>query len=219
MDLIDDEGLSVVRLAVDRGGRPVLRDLSFHLPPGCAILVTGGNGAGKSTLLRALAGLIPRHDGEIALRLDATPSGAFSAGETVKPAFVDIPEQAHYLGHANGLKLSLTAGENLRFYAEWGGGHGASPADALDSVGLRHLADIPAGVLSAGQRRRVALARLLVAPRPLWLLDEPATALDAASEGWLARIIRAHLLKGGLALAAIHSPLDVPARELRLGAA
>ena len=259
MGVIDAAGLTVDHLGVDRGGRPVLRDLSFHLSPGGAILVTGGNGVGKSTLLRALAGLIPRREGEVRLVVDSRKGGvphllqgstadrATSGtdepwrdpppvGQALAPALrdvepgagpngatdvqaVELAENTHYLGHANGLKLSLTAGENLRFYADWGGGRGAEPVAALDSVGLRHLHDVPAGVLSAGQRRRVALARLLVAPRLLWLLDEPATALDAASEGWLARLMRGHLAKGGLLLAAIHSPLDVPAREMRLGSA
>ena len=207
MAVTRDAGLFVDGLAVDRGGRAVLRDLTFHLPPGGAIMVTGSNGAGKSTLLRALAGLIPRRAGTVTLRRDRGQGRG------------EIAEDTHYLGHANGLKLSLSAGENLRFYAAWGGGGGATPEEALAAVGLGHLIDIPTNVLSAGQRRRVALARLLVASRSLWLLDEPATALDAASEDWLAGLLRAHLARGGLLMAAIHSPLDVSARELRLGAA
>lgn len=202
--MTEPDGLIADRLAVDRGGRAVLRDVSFRLAPGAAMVVTGSNGAGKSTLLRAIAGLIPRRTGSIGLRL--------------ADGLIEVAEHTHYVGHANGLKLSLTVLENLDFFLAWGGGRGATPAAALDSVGLGHLADIPANVLSAGQRRRVALARLLVAPRPLWLLDEPATGLDAPSEAWLERLMRDHLATGGLLMAAIHAPLLVGARELRLGA-
>lgn len=204
-------GLTVKHLSVDRGGRPVLCDLSFHLAPGAALVVVGPNGSGKSTLLRAVAGLIPRTAGTVELTLES----ARSAG-SAHPEPVDLSEHTHYLGHANGLKLGLTVSENLRFAADWSGTPGLSPRDALTKVGLAHVADFPVGFLSAGQRRRVSLARMLVARQPLWLLDEPAAALDAASEALLARLIRAHLEHGGLALAAIHGSLDVPALTLRL---
>ena len=206
LPVIGTPGLVVEGLAIDRGGRPILRDLSFHLLPGAAIMVTGSNGVGKSTLLRALAGLIPKTGGTVALRLGQ--DSAFPA---------ELPEQTHYLGHGNGLKLALTASENVRFYADWGG-DGGTPDEALAAVGLAHLGELPVHVLSAGQRRRVAIAGLLAARRPLWLLDEPATALDAASEAMLTGLMRAHLARSGLIVAAIHSPLDVPAHELRLGA-
>ena len=206
MGVKEKDGLLVERLAVDRGGRAVLRDLSFHLPSGAAMMLTGNNGAGKSTLLRALAGLIPRLEGTIDLLL--------APGDRV-----EVAEHAHYLGHASGLKLSLTAGENIAFYADWDGSDGATPQAALGAVGLAHLSEIPVSVLSAGQRRRVALARLLVSRRPLWLLDEPATALDTESEAWLSGLLRHHIEAGGMLIAAIHSPLDLPARALRLGAA
>jgi heme exporter protein A len=170
-------------------------------------MVTGSNGAGKSTLLRAVAGLIPKAAGAVALRLEAAT-----------PEPVDVAEHTHYLGHANGLKLALTAAENLRFAAAWSGTVDLTPGESLAAVGLAHVAELPVGFLSAGQRRRVALARLLVARRPLWLLDEPAAALDSVSEALLAELIRAHLEGGGLALAAVHGSIDVPARTLRLGA-
>lgn len=202
--VIDRAGLAVDRLAVDRGGRPILRDLSFHLEPGTAIAVTGSNGVGKSTLLRALVGLLPKAGGTVTLRLQGVPGLA------------ELPEHTHYLGHGNGLKTALTASENVRFFADWGGG--GKPDDALASVGLGHVGHLPVNILSAGQRRRVAIAGLLAARRPLWLLDEPATALDAASEGMLAGLLRAHLARSGMIVAAIHGPLGLPARALRLDA-
>ncbi len=212
-------GLQVEGLSVDRGGRPVLRDLSFHLAQGAALMVTGSNGAGKSTLLRALAGFIPRVGGTVEFRRADPVRPSLLAGEGgPSPTSVELPEHTHYLGHANALKLALTAVENLRFAAAWCGTGGVTPIEALGAVGLDHVADFPTGILSAGQRRRVALARLLVARRSLWLLDEPAAALDAAAEAVLARLMRGHLDGGGLIVAAIHAPLDVPAGALRLGA-
>ena len=135
---------------------------------------------------------------------------------------VRVGEQAHYVGHADGVKGALTAGENLAFAAAMLGGQSSRAAQqaALARVGLAHAIDFPARLLSAGQRRRVALARLLIAERGLWLLDEPATALDAAAQGALAEIMRAHLQGGGILVAAAHAPLGLEgAQELRLGAA
>jgi heme exporter protein A len=199
--------LEVSDIRVERGGRRVLDGLSFAVAAGEALVVTGPNGAGKSTLLRAIAGLLPLRAGKIEISgvADAPPPR----------------EVAHYLGHADGNKASLTAAENLAFWAAMlGAGEGKAqlpPLDALAAFGLAHAADLPVAVLSAGQRRRVALARLLVASRPLWLLDEPTTALDAASHGRLSELMRAHLENGGLILAATHSALDLPnARHLAL---
>lgn len=201
--------LKVERLCVERGDRIVLRDVSFALSGGETLIVTGRNGVGKSTLLRALAGLLPVLSGAIALE------GADEA---------EISTQIHYLAHADGLKAALTVMENLEF---WGGyldaGHPAqslSPAQALEAVGLSHTARAPVAILSAGQKRRVALARLMVAHRPIWLLDEPMTALDAASRERFARAMRDHCALGGIIVAATHESLGVEeARELPLGAA
>jgi heme exporter protein A len=194
-------------LSIERGGRRVIAGLSFEAPAGSALVVTGPNGAGKTSLLRALAGFLPIEAGGFAL----------DRGDHERT----IGEQAHYLGHADGVKGALTAGENLAFAAAILGGDSSRAAQlaALGALGLRHVIDFPARLLSAGQRRRVALARLLVAPRPLWLLDEPATALDAAAQSALAAVMRAHLAGGGILVAAAHGSLGLDgAQELRLGA-
>lgn len=198
--------LTAENLGVARGGRLLASGCSFTLSPCEALAVTGPNGAGKSTLLRAIAGFLPLAAG----RLSLVPQGE-----------ANLAEQAHYLGHANALKASLTARENLDFWAALLQLDRAAPAlaaiDALAAVGLAHVADLPCGYLSAGQKRRVALARLLTAPRPLWLLDEPAAALDAAAQAQLEAVIRAHLAGGGLVIAALHAPLDIgPAQILEL---
>ena len=198
--------LSVERLALSRGGRLVVSDVTFSVESGEALLVTGPNGAGKSTLLRALAGLLRPASGAIRL-----------TGALIDP---DDPPglHAHYVGHADALKSALTAHENLTFWAAALGGRGGDPLSALQRVGLPHVADIPAGWLSAGQRRRVSLGRLFVAARPLWILDEPATALDKASQARLADAMAEHRASGGLIVAATHAPLGLDdAHELRLG--
>ena len=187
--------LSAHEIAIERGGRRILSGVSFEARAGQALLLVGPNGSGKSSLLRAVAGFLPLAAGTFALE-----GGAAEAG---------IGEQAHYLGHADALKSALTAGENLAFWADALGGDSARAAwiAALDRLGLAHVADFPARALSAGQKRRVALARLLVAPRPIWLLDEPTTALDAAAQRQFAVVMREHLAGGGLILAATHAPL------------
>jgi heme exporter protein A len=198
-------------ITIERGGRRLFSDLSFEAIAGEALIVTGPNGAGKSSLLRAIAGLL------------SLAAGAFvlERGDDQQ----DIGEQAHYLGHADALKGVLTAKENLEFWAAMLRAGDApaqqemNAATALDRVGLAHVADFPVNALSAGQKRRVALARLLVACRPLWLLDEPTSALDAAAQTRLAEIMHAHLAAGGLIIAATHAPLGLEGRELRLGAA
>jgi len=195
-------------IRVERGGRRVLDGLSFALAPGEALIVTGPNGAGKSTLLRVLAGLLPLKQGRIAI----------GGAEDPPPC----AELAHYVGHADGNKASLTAAENLSFWAAMlrsrqGRGTSLPPAEALTAFALAHASDLPVAVLSAGQKRRVALARLLVAPRPIWLLDEPLNALDAASQARLSHLMHAHLGQGGMIVAATHSALDLPnARQLTL---
>jgi heme exporter protein A len=198
--------LSASSLSVERGGRIVFSDVSFAVESGQSLLVTGRNGAGKSTLLRALAGLLPLAEG----RLSLTPESE-----------ENLAEQAHYIGHADALKGALTVVENLAFHAALllSGRSGMEPRPALDAFGLGHLANLPAAYLSAGQRRRAALAKLLVARRPIWLLDEPTTALDAASQDLMGRIMRAHVADGGLIVAATHAALDLSSSELQLGAA
>ncbi|MCQ4190231.1 heme ABC exporter ATP-binding protein CcmA [Methylocystis suflitae] len=202
--------LCVDDLGVLRGGRRVLDRVSFSLSAGQALIVTGPNGAGKSTLLRALAGLLPRAEGSIALE----------GG----PPDVELPQQAHYLAHNDGLKSALTIEENLdfwsRYLAQGPDGRSHTIDAALAIVGLGHVAGAPFGVLSAGQKRRAALARLLVAFRPLWLLDEPLTALDRASREKFAVAMRDHCGNGGMIVAATHEPLGLQeAKELALGSA
>jgi heme exporter protein A len=199
--------LRVWGLAIERGGRRLFADLSFEAGQGSALIVTGPNGVGKSSLLRALCGFLPVRAGGFALE----------GGDPERT----VGEQAHYLGHADALKGALTAGENLAFWAGALGGDSSRAAggEALARVGLSHVIDFPARALSAGQKRRVALARLLVARRPLWLLDEPTTALDTAAQAAFAAIMQDFLNGGGIVVAATHAPLGLGgARELRLGA-
>jgi heme exporter protein A len=192
-------------LTIERGGRRLFAGLSFAADGGAALIVTGPNGAGKSSLLRALCGFLPIEAGGFALE----------GGDAERT----VGEQTHYLGHADGVKGALTAGENLAFAAAMLGGESSRAAQraALAGVGLAHVIDFPAQLLSAGQRRRVALARLFIADRPLWLLDEPTTALDAGAQEACVAILRAHLRGGGVIVAATHAPLALEgAQELRL---
>jgi heme exporter protein A len=196
--------LSARELAARRGGRAVFSGLSFTVSGGEVLAVTGPNGAGKSTLLRLVAGLLQPEAGTIV----AEPEPADGIAGAV-----------HYLGHLDGLKPALTVAENLAFFRTIAEGE-ETVAAALDAVGLGDLAGFPAGVLSAGQKRRVAIARLLVARRPIWLLDEPTTALDAAAEADLGRLIATHAAEGGIVIAATHRGLPVtPSATLDLGGA
>ena len=191
-------------LACIRGGREVITGLSFTILAGRALVVLGPNGVGKSSLLRLMAGLVRRTGGTIVL-------------EGGDPE-LSVPEQAHYLGHQDALKPSLTVLENLTFWAQMLGAGTPAIAQALTTVGLGSIVDLPAGYLSAGQRRRLSIARLATIKRPIWLLDEPTTALDTGSQAMLAQLMGEHLKAGGLILAAAHGPigLEAPA-ELRLG--
>ncbi len=199
--------LRVENLTVARGGRPVLSGVSFTVSGGEALVVTGRNGVGKSTLLRAIAGLLPHAEGNVALD---------GAGEG------ELAQSTHYLAHADGMKAALTVEENLDFWANYLGAEerrSRPVAEALAMVALSHARAAPFGALSAGQKRRAALARLLVAFRPLWLLDEPLTALDRASREKFAGVLRDHCAQGGLIVAATHEPLGLEeAGELALGA-
>lgn len=185
--------LAVQDLAVARGGLRVLEGVSFTLNPGQALILRGPNGLGKTTLLRALAGLQPAASGRM------------------EP---DAPSIA-YAGHADGLKSALSVTENLRFWAQVFGQTDVDPA--IERMNLRNLAARPAHMLSAGQKRRLGLARLLVTGRKVWLLDEPTVSLDAASVALFAGVLRDHLADGGAALIATHIDLGLPeARVLDL---
>ncbi len=197
--------LSGKGLACQRGGRMVFSGLDFSLRAGQALPLTGPNGAGKSSLLRLLAGLLPAAAG----RID------FKGGSPER----SLGEQAHYLGHQDALKTQLTVLENISFWASYMRGTLAGD-DALTAVGLCELANVPAAYLSAGQRRRLSLARLVAIQRPVWLLDEPNASLDDSAQKILSAMMRDHLKRGGLIIAATHAPLGIKsARELRLGRA
>ncbi len=183
-------GLRVTDLACARGGLPLLEGVSFALDPGQALVLRGPNGCGKTTLLRTLAGLQPALTGEIDLP----------------------PEAMAYAGHADGIKATLTVTENLAFWAAIYGTSGV--AAALERLNLRALADRAAQNLSAGQKRRLGLARLLVTGRPLWVLDEPTVSLDTASVALFADVVRAHLEGGGMALMATHIDLGLPEAQI-----
>ncbi|MCB1487510.1 MAG: heme ABC exporter ATP-binding protein CcmA [Bauldia sp.] len=194
--------LSAEALSGSRGGRTVFEGLAFQVGPGDLLAVTGPNGAGKSTLLRIVAGLLAPSAGKIVL--DPEPEGG--AGTAI-----------HYLGHLEALKAAFTIAENLGFWRRLYAGTGDIEA-AVEDVGLGGLSHLPVATLSAGQKRRVAIARLLVAARPVWLLDEPATALDASAEVMLGGLIDRHRAGGGLVMAAIHRPLAVePTATVALG--
>jgi heme exporter protein A len=195
--------LSALGLSCVRGSRPVFENLDWDLSSGRALALVGPNGSGKSSLLRLVAGLLRPAAGRIEL----------DGGDADRT----IAEQAHYLGHLDALKPALTVEENLGFWTRYLGTHPTQIAEALAAVGLGGLADLPAAYLSAGQRRRLSLARLMSVPRPIWLLDEPTSALDAAAQERLAELMRAHLRTGGMILAATHGPLGIACDELRLG--
>lgn len=198
--------LVVANLAVERGGRAVFEDVSFRLNAGQLAEVTGSNGVGKSTLLRTIAGFL------------RSTSGHASWIEPGVAGRIPPTERLHYVGHLDGLKAALTARENLQGGSALSGQRRLTPRAALERVELAHVLDLPVAYLSAGQRRRVALARLLVIDRPLWLLDEPATALDRRSRETLKSIVAEHLGRGGLTLAATHETLHLSGSlELRLG--
>jgi heme exporter protein A len=186
-----------------RGGRELFSGLAFEVSSGEALAVTGPNGAGKTSLLRLIAGLLTSADGSIALE----------GGE----AELTLAEQAHYLGHRDALKPALSVLENLSFWRDFLGGEKFDAAESLSKVALDHAAQLPAAYLSAGQRRRLSIARLLAVRRTIWLLDEPANALDAAGQSLFAGLMGDHLARGGLIVAATHAPLGIAARELRIG--
>ena len=196
--------LTVSGLALSRGERVLFRDLSLSLAAGAAVALTGANGAGKTSLLRALAGFIRPDAGSIAFA-DADPAEARR-------------RHIHWLGHLDGLKGARRAREELAFQAQWLGADAAGIAAAVEVLALDPLLDLEVRQLSAGQRRRLAFARLVATPRPVWLLDEPFAPLDARWREALGLLMQAHLDKGGAILAAVHDPLPVAARAIDIGA-
>lgn len=194
-------------LICQRGGNTVLSGISFEVWRGDALLLTGPNGSGKTTLLRTLAGFLAIGGGTL----------RYPGAEKAVNAIGYYQEHLHFVGHLNGVKTRMTALENLlfwqRFYSIAENLNAAE--NALDAFGLADLADVPAAYLSAGQGRRLALARIAAVQRPLWLLDEPASSLDAASTARLEDAINRHLAAGGLAVISTHLDLAI-ANALRL---
>jgi heme exporter protein A len=201
-------GLAGHSLACRRGGRLVFRDLDLRVAPGDLLVLRGANGAGKSSLLRVIAGLLAPAGGTLAW--DGADVGSDPQAHRAR---------LHFLGHADALKPTLTLAEHLEFHAALRGTGACDPAAALDAFGLGALARTPARFLSQGQRRRAALARLIVAPAPLWLLDEPTNGLDAAANEALAQAVARHRAGGGMVVAATHLDFSgSDARTLMLGA-
>ena len=190
----------------ERGGETIFSGVSFSLSDGEGLLVTGANGSGKSTLLRIVAGLLPAAGGTVTL-------------EGGEPDWPDVMAACHYLGHQNALKPALSVIENLAAWRDYLGEPHVPVTEALEMVGLDEIGHLPLGYLSTGQKRRVAIARLLVSYRPVWLLDEPTAGLDRASDKQFAALMAAHLEDGGMILAATHLPLGLDwTHELRMGA-
>jgi heme exporter protein A len=186
-----------------RGGREVFSELDFAAASGEVLAVTGPNGSGKTSLLRIVAGLL------------ASAAGSIDLEDGDRE--LTVAEQAHYLGHRDAIKPALSVKENLTFWRDFLGGEGSDAGESLAAVGLDHAAHLPAAYLSAGQRRRLSIARLLAVRRPIWLLDEPTSALDSGGQNLFAALMRDHLARGGLIIAATHAPLGMEARELRIG--
>ncbi len=192
-------------VSIRRGERLLFEHLSFTVAAGEAVALTGRNGAGKTSLLRAVAGLLRPAAGDVRF------GGAEDAAEARAGGL-------HLVGHLDGLKGGRTARDELAFAARWTGADAAGLVRAAAVLDLDRLLDLEVRKLSAGQRRRVALARLIAAPRPLWLLDEPLAPLDAVWRERVGEMMAAHLAGGGLLLAAVHDPLPVPARAVEIGA-
>jgi heme exporter protein A len=210
---IELAGLAVDGLSLQRGERMLFRDLGFAMSGGQALALVGPNGAGKTSLLRAIAGFLEPRAGTISLRT--------KAGQTI----TEVEERAQligWLGHHDGFKSQMTAFEAVAFFAQYyvrqesGASLECAVGEALSSVGLARIRDLPVQYLSAGQRRRLALARLNLSARPLWLLDEPLAALDMAGKGLAAEFIAAHCRQGGLVIAATHEPLGLDCTTLTL---
>lgn len=195
--------LAIENLTLARGGRLLLRDLSFRVEAGQALSLEGANGVGKTSLLRAIAGLLRPTSGSIRI-------GEASDAE-------DRGGMIGWWGHSDGVKAQLSCRENLSFWAKL---HGVvDDVDLLlDGVGLSRFTTLAAGYLSAGQKKRLALARLKLCNRPVWLLDEPMSALDAEGRSLAASVMAGHCSGGGIIVAATHQPLGLDSRTLTLGA-
>ncbi|SIT57732.1 heme exporter subunit; ATP-binding component of ABC superfamily [Mesorhizobium prunaredense] len=194
-------------LGGERGGETIFSGIGFVLEKGQALIVTGPNGAGKSTLLRVVAGLLPVAAGRLLIEGGAED-------------FPSVASACHYLGHQNAMKTALSVAENLRFWRDFSGADFLSAEQALAMVGLDGIGHLPFGYLSTGQRRRAAIAKLLVSRRPLWLLDEPTAGLDKASEERFGGLMREHCSEGGIIIAATHLPLGIEgAQGLAMGEA
>jgi len=196
--------LHIQSLTLQRGERVLFRDFTLTLAAGEAVALTGPNGAGKTSLLRAVAGFIRPAAGRV--RFEGA-AGEIEAEEARRGG-------CHLVGHQDGLKGARTAREELGFQARWMGG---SPEGAAERFGLARLLNLEVRKLSAGQRRRLALARLIATPRALWLLDEPLAPLDTASRALMGEVMTEHLAAGGLMLAAVHDPLPIAARTVEIG--
>jgi heme exporter protein A len=199
------DALELSGLSISRGGRRLFSGLSMTLSAGGACALTGANGTGKTSLLRAVAGLAPVDEGTVGF-IGMDPAEARAEG-------------LHLIGHQDGLKPGRTAREELDFWSLWSGGSEAMVLDAIKAFDLKPLLDLEVRRLSAGQRKRVALSRLVAAPRALWLLDEPLSPLDAAWRVRFGGMMSQHLAGGGMILAAVHDPLPIPAQSLEIPAA
>ena len=197
-------GVFIRSLSVARGERLLFEGLDLTVRAGEAAALTGRNGAGKTSLLRAIAGLLRPASGTVSFE------GAADADEARAKGL-------HLVGHLDGLKPGRTAWEELRFQALWTGGSEASARAAAQAFELERLLGLEVRRLSAGQRRRVALARLAASPRPLWLLDEPMAPLDAGHRARFGEAMAAHLAGGGIIIAAVHDPLPITARTVEIG--
>ncbi|MBB4350981.1 heme exporter protein A [Rhizobium cellulosilyticum] len=201
--------LTAENLSARRGEDLIFKDISFTLEGGESLVLTGKNGSGKSTLLRTVAGLLRPESGRVTWEQDGVKAEMRAA------------EACHYLGHRNAMKAELTVSENLSFWrdflGDFNGNAGMSIGEAAEAVGLGGITHLPFGYLSAGQQRRMAFAKLLVAWRPVWILDEPTAALDVNAEEVFTALIKEHLAAGGIVLAATHQPLGLEdAQELRM---
>ena len=203
--------VDIQSLSLSRGERVLFQGLSLRLSAGEAVALTGANGAGKTSLLRAVAGFIRPDAGTITFSGGPGADGESLDAETAQR------ESVHLLGHLEGLKPTRTARQEFDFQTAWLGGNIAARDAAIARLSLTPLLDLETRKLSAGQKRRLSLARLIAAPRALWLLDEPLAPLDERWRGVAAELMAAHLATGGMILAAVHDPLPVPARNLDLG--
>jgi heme exporter protein A len=195
-------------LSLRRGERRLFDHFDLSLHAGEAVSLTGANGAGKTSLLRSVAGLLRPESGAVAFE---GPDGNLDAEQA-------RAEGLHLIGHQDGLKAGRTARDELAFQAAWTGGDAAGIARAIEVFDLKSLLPLEVRRLSAGQRRRLACARLIASPRALWLLDEPMAPLDAARRAQLGGLMQAHLAEGGLILAAVHDPLPLASRTVEVGA-